>query len=477
MSSIIRCRIKKTPSGLVSVIASHVPSGVRGFKPAKVFRSVVLLNLSIAIYLCGCAFQAENAGCLSSALAWQSFQSSAKSDSVDSGGNAECGLVPGKGGLGRKQKMSWKSSVGLRERMAASESEFRTRNCWFLTITQPSIDTRAYEALARYSAYAMDRLNREFNRYFEGKEFSRCSVWEYQDRGSLHCHILISSDCIHAMNIDDFRLHICKVWYRILLAISHKFECLPFRSSFGHDWSLGELSELRNDDGKYVFVDCQQVKKSVVAYLSDYLGKSNHSDKSDSKNDKREKFFPIATWCQWNKKATELFNKYSENFDLGECEPDRKKEVVSVLESLHFDILKKIPLARNTEIKKPQNPYNEGLYFIPVKSESRNLAKLLVKYIERFSHIFRPELRREIVRYEEQIEPPEWTLWDLYESFRLKEKNDARKLFFAGLPYCEMREKMLELSLRQAKRLEKIKAFFESKPPLQLKLDLYGLSI
>jgi len=390
MASLIKGRIKQSPSGLCSVIFSHVPSGSAGFKPCRVYRGVFWLCIAADIYLWGCAFQIENAGGLNSPLTWQSFQSSAKSGAAKNLDSNESGLIAGKGGLGRKKKMSWKSSVNLRERMAATELEYGRENSWFLTLTQPSTDARAYEALARYSSYAIDRLNREFNRCFQGQKFSRCSVWEYQDRGSLHCHILISSDCIHAMNIEEFRLHICKVWHRILAAISSRFESQPFLSSFGKNWSLEELSTLKNEKGKYIFVDCQQVRKSIVAYLSSYLSGSNHEEKGQSKNDKRENFFPIATWCQWNKRATELFDKYSDSFDLGECEPDRKRDLIRIKESLHFDILKKIPLARNTEVKEPQNPYNEGLYFIPAKPQNSSLARLLVGYIEKLQHIFKP---------------------------------------------------------------------------------------
>ena len=478
MASILKGKIKQSPSGLCSVIFSHVASGDRGIKSCRVYKSMMMLSIATSIYVAGCAFQCQNAGCLDSAPTWQSCQTSAKSPHPENCDRNEIGLIAGKGGLGKKQKMSWKSSVNLRERMAATELEYGTKNSWFLTITQPSTDTRAYEALARYSSYAMDRLNREFNRYFDGHEFSRCSVWEYQDRGSLHCHILISSDCIHAMNINDFRLHICKVWYSILKAISVKFESDPFLSSYGHNWSLEELKELKNDDEKYIFVDCQQVVKSIVAYLSSYLSGSNHDSKSESKNDKREKFFPIATWSQWNRKATELYDKYNDVFDLGECEPDRKKELINIKEQLRFDLLKRIPLARNTEIKEPQNPYNEGLYFIPAKPQSKSLARLLTGYIEKLRHIFKdnmkpnePEKKQDEFGYGgNYCQTMHHKYFNRITSLKGRFRRLANKLFFHGNLDRQIARMMIQYEEKQATLLEKISLRFK-KTYKQLELN------
>lgn len=279
---------------------------------------------------------------------------------------------PGKGGLGNKDAMSWKSGVALRERMAASELEYGRRNSWFLTLTIPGGDSKSFEGLARYSSYAIDRLNRELNRYFDGQEFARCSVWEYQERGALHSHILISSHCIHAMNIERFRLRIIKVWYSILLSIQKKFPCNPFMDAQGNTRHIEDILRINNGEN---FVNCQVIKKSVVAYLSSYLSDSNHKKDYKKKQELRRKYFPIATWCQWNRQATKVFNKYSETHDFGDCPDVDMGSVKDAFKSLE----KAIPMAEGTEIKYPKNPFVNGFYAIidrTVKNQKEHLLEI-----------------------------------------------------------------------------------------------------
>lgn len=361
MASILRGRIKRLPSGMTSIVISQIsPSSPLGSR-AKVRHK----NLSIAR--------------LSTTLrAWSAAVSLV--------------LPAGKGGLGKKKKASWKTLRNARERMAAIEQRYGIANCGFLTLTLPSVNADAFEALARYSSYAMDRLNRVFNRYFVGQNLARVSVWEYQKRGALHCHLLIASHCMHAIKKTELIAHMQKAWYRILSDIGEMWGANMFVSSNGECRNLEQLQAIKNKKDENVFVNFQIVRKSIVAYLSRYLADSNHEGKKKNKQALREKFYPVATWVQWNKEATKCYEEYLDEFDLGECEIDKKPLVHMMIQALKKKIINTVPLAKKTEIKEPQNPYNCGLYVLPCNPNSSKFSKLLVDFMERVSRFFRVDL-------------------------------------------------------------------------------------
>jgi hypothetical protein len=371
MAAILKARIKRLPSGMTSVVISQVsPSSPLGSR-AKLRQRPIAIRKTIL-----------------ECLLFRTW--------------AKIILPAGKGGLGNKRKASWRTLRNARERMAAIELEYGVANCGFLTLTLPSVNIDSFEALARYSSYAMDRLNRVLNRYFEGQDLARVSVWEYQKRGALHCHLLIASNRIHAMKGDDFIAYIQKAWYRILEDIGEIWGANMFVSSLGEYRSLEQLQSIKNKKGENVFVNFQIVRKSIVAYLSKYLSDSNHEKNKLSKQQLREKFFPIATWVQWNKKATALYEKYLDEFDLGECEIDKKPMVYRMIQSLKKRIIRQVPLARRTEIKEPENPYNCGLYVIPANPSNKRLPELLAEFIGKMSCFFREDIKE---KYNHHLKP------------------------------------------------------------------------
>lgn len=460
MASNLRFKIKQFPSGLTSAVLSHVPVG-NGSR-------------------CG-------SGHCSPSFPFPDFETGEMrtKDSVSSewdylGNRAKVRQIEatpekaGHGGLGNKQKASWKSLRNARERMASIEMEYGKKNCGFLTVTLPSESPRAYEALARYSSYAMDRLNRYLNRYFDSSEMARVSVWEYQERGALHCHILIASERIHAIKKEEFIAYIQKAWYSILESIGKKFDADMFLNSKGKIWSLDELKMLKNKKDEGIFVNFQIVKKSIVAYLSRYLADSNHEKNCKNKQSLREKFFPIATWLQWNRTATKCYEKHMEEFDLGVAEVDKKTLFIKMIGSLKKDIYKKIPLARGTELKSPKNPYNEGLYFIPANPMSERLSELLASFIGRIGVFLKQERDGEELKVEhiplKALEESQWL--DFVENYKRKK---ARK------PYDNFNISMLDLGKNLANialcTLDLGQAFidrFKPKEHIQMRLD-YGL--
>jgi len=310
--------------------------------------------------------------------------------------SSETGTASGYGGLGTKDRASWKSCRNVRERMAAVELGFKVRNCGLLTVSLPTVDPRAFEALARYSSYAMNRLNVELNRYFKDEKFGRVSVWEYQKRGALHCHILIAAESVHRIKNAEFADKFADVWYRILKSIEQKFECNMFLSSSGKDWDLSSLKKVVNSKNETVFVNFQKVRKSVVAYLSKYLADSNHEDKGQTKQSLRSKFFPIATWFQWNKTATKLYEEYYTETELCECEPDRRSDIQRLLRLLKSRLAKSLILADKTDYIDSKNQYNLGFYFIPANNIESNYVKGVMKD---FAEICRKTLSQSLVKY------------------------------------------------------------------------------
>jgi hypothetical protein len=254
-------------------------------------------------------------------------------------------LKRGWGLLGAKNSMSIKTCRNLRERMVATELEYGTHGCFFVTLTLPTDDTRAFEALARYSSFAVNRIG-VFLSDLMDDEFSRIGVWEYQKRGALHYHFLIGSDCIHALNIDYFRYKMAGAWMSILESIEKEFDC----NMFGKGGKTRDKERLlRYNDLGQRFANVQRVEKSVSAYLSSYLSESNHDSKY-KKNSLRKSFFPIATWSQWNRKATELFAKYSLEY-----ETQIWAENYDDWTALNDILIASIKPAENTEILERKN--------------------------------------------------------------------------------------------------------------------------
>jgi hypothetical protein len=302
---------------------------------------------------------------------WQSCQSSARNavgrilGATGRKAKRSGAPRPGWGALGNKPKASWKSCRNARERMAAAELEYGTSNGLLLTVTLPSISPRAFEALARYSSYAMDRLNRELKRYFADKEFARVAAWEYQERGALHAHIYIAGQNFKRTNVGDFSSRMAYIWHRILASIGEKFDANMFARKDGGTWRLEQLKRITNKKKECVFVNVQKVRKSVVAYLSSYLADSNHEKDSKGKNSLREKFFPIATWFQWNRKATELFDKHIQEIELGDANIDHLPMFRKMLKNAAKRLEKTVNMAKDTKVLSPKNPYNHGMYWLP----------------------------------------------------------------------------------------------------------------
>jgi len=372
--SLYRAKAKFWPSGKVSLIYRY-PCIENGGRASDLHHGCAVSPESILPY-----WEPPSPPC-------QSCQTSARSREGEVGTADKTGdslseaAKPGHGTLGNKSEMSWKTGRQLRERMAACEREYDRRNLWFLTLTLPGGCKKTFKELAKYSAWIIDRLNRQFKRFFAGENFIRCSVWEYQRRGALHLHVLLASDCIHAKPLSEFRMKMARGWHRILTDLGRRTGCRPFMSRNGLDRTFEEIWAINK--GKY-FVNCDVVRKSVVAYLSSYLSESNHEKDKKGKQNLRNKFWPVSTWAQWDRAATKLFEKHSQEIDLGECPNIDKKHIDQAIQRIE----KRLPLADGTEIKRPKNPFNHGIYFLydPTMGGQTETIKEIIK--EELSNVF-----------------------------------------------------------------------------------------
>lgn len=284
--------------------------------------------------------------------------------------NKPTDLPAGKGGLGNKERMSRFSKLSLRATLAAMELEYGVDNILFPTLTLPSVDIAAFEGLARYSAYVANRLSMILDRYFQCEIFgdmSRAFVWEYQERGALHIHLVIACRCMDAISLKDFSTYLRVKWFEILEDLSGLYHCNCFLNSKGKEWSMQELClpyiDVLGRENKAIceaFVKIEFVRVSVVAYLMGYLSKSNHDEESDTKNKLRRKFYPISTWCQWNRNATNCRKKWDICIDFGYID----KENLEAFDDCMDALIECVPIAKDTEIFEPENPYCEGYCFV-----------------------------------------------------------------------------------------------------------------
>lgn len=295
-------------------------------------------------------------------------------------------LIAGKGGLGNKSRMSPFSKKSVRAVLAAMELENGIENCIFPTLTLPSVDIAAYEGLARYSAYVCNRLSVIIERYFRPDLFpnmSRCFIWEYQDRGALHLHIAISSLCMDAISLKDFERFLRLKWIEILEDVSRLYVCNCFVNGSGREWNLWELlDDYVNGDGVVcnkipkALCKVEFVRKSLVSYLAGYLSKSNHEGKDDEKNQLRKRFYPIATWAQWNRNAMRNRKKWTLEIDLGYIDPPNLEAYDDCVEVL----ISCIPIPEKTAFYTPENPYCKGYTFISPRSEFP--VKMIKEFID-----------------------------------------------------------------------------------------------
>lgn len=169
---------------------------------------------------------------------------------------------PGYGGLPRLQKFSTYARRQLLRAGGALETVASYKDCLFLTVTLPGSTDESMEALARYSAFAVQRLKNWIG-YRISNNLS-LYTWELQKRGALHLHYVVH--CPNRVAGEYIRTNLKAEWIRILDAIAAQSGVDVYRKGKGFTWQ---------DSKDVVRVDAQWCEKSVAAYLSKYVSKPN----------------------------------------------------------------------------------------------------------------------------------------------------------------------------------------------------------
>ena len=275
-----------------------------------------------------------------------------------SGKTSTEGFRRGFGRLGRKKAMSREQARNVRERVAAIDRRYCRRNTRFLTVTLPSIDPRAFRALARYCSYVVNRLNVWLNRLVG--DHARVSVWEYQDRGALHLHAIVGGNQVCKVTTEALRSQ----WVSILRDIGKLTGANMFLSSTGLSWL---------DSPDSIRVESAIPEKCLSAYLSKYLSKGNHRKGADLGAFSQDLHFPVASWAQWNRPATALHRKYTETGTLGYVQGDAEWQALKA----RFTSQVSDALVPETSVLDSDNPYNHSIYCIPDRERLSVIAEAL----------------------------------------------------------------------------------------------------
>ena len=155
--------------------------------------------------------------------------------------------------------------------------------CHVTTLTLPANNQAAFECLAAYSGYAVNRLFQPIRR-----DYADCNrwffVWEYQKRGALHLHIAHYHPCkIIGAEIGQ---KLIETWHKILCDISDNSGI----------WLLSD--RCKNDYGLKSWYQhlSQPMRKSVAGYFSKYAAKANQNEENNYIKKFSEMYPPSRFW-------------------------------------------------------------------------------------------------------------------------------------------------------------------------------------
>lgn len=140
--------------------------------------------------------------------------------------------------------------------------------CHVTTLTLPANNQAAFECLAAYSGYAVNRLFQPIRR-----DYAECNrwffVWEYQKRGALHLHIAHYHPCkIIGAEIGQ---KLIETWHKILCDISDNSGIWLLSDRCKDDYELKSWYQHLS----------QPMRKSVAGYFSKYAAKANQNEENN----------------------------------------------------------------------------------------------------------------------------------------------------------------------------------------------------
>ena len=166
----------------------------------------------------------------------------------------------GYGGDCHRTIFTRKAKERIQDSMGVLEDEYRIQNCLFFTGTLPGSTPEALQTLARYTGFIVKSLYQWFARH--APTALVCHVWEWQDRGALHIHMVCASH-----NCEELWLIKCalrKQWIRLLQSVSVSEHVDLFGRIDGHTW---------RETLRVVRARVERIEKTLRGYMSKYLGK------------------------------------------------------------------------------------------------------------------------------------------------------------------------------------------------------------
>jgi len=221
--------------------------------------------------------------------------------------------------------------AGQRIREAGSAMEIAAnremRFCHCTTLTLPANTREAFECLAAYSSYAVNRLFQMLRRRYPDVNYW-FFVWEFQKRGALHLHIAhYHPDECEGMLIGNLLI---EQWHKILCDISDNSGIWMLSDQHVGDYGIKDFYQYHT----------QPVRKSVAAYFAKYAGKASKSEENSYVRDHTKTLSPKRYWgSSFQIKDIIKENSYTSLFDVHSetVAMERYQEVLSVL--LEYKVL------------------------------------------------------------------------------------------------------------------------------------------
>lgn len=175
------------------------------------------------------------------------------------------------------------------------------KNIYEVTCTIPGSTPEAFEAVANWSGWIINRLIQPFRD--RGKDALWFYVWELQKRGALHLHFAIAAFTLAEAKLLAEGLEY--QWWELLLELSEKAGVDVFARSERRSW---------RDKPAVWQSHVSAVRKSVAAYFSKYLGKA--VSRSQGQKQRGGKVYCPARWWGCSSKVKRLIAENTMKYEI-----------------------------------------------------------------------------------------------------------------------------------------------------------------
>lgn len=175
------------------------------------------------------------------------------------------------------------------------------KNIYEVTCTIPGSTPEAFEAVANWSGWLINRLIQPLRRHSNNALWFY--VWELQKRGALHLHFAIAASTLAEAKLLAEGLEY--QWWELLLELSEKAGVDVFARSEQKSWR----------DKPVVWQShVSAVRKSVAAYFSKYLGKA--VNRSQGQKQRGGKVYCPARWWGCSSKVKQLIAEGTMKYEI-----------------------------------------------------------------------------------------------------------------------------------------------------------------